>query len=526
MEGTTAKAAHQSPEEPSVQSSLPAWGPWTIFAVLCALYLAFPARHYDGDALKRVGVMFGPPSVEGANHPFTSVYFAAWWALVKGWAGTDMVHRLDALTAMNSILGAAASAIGCAWLGRIGVKRNLALLGGLALGLTSASTYHSTQTTEPMSAQFWFMLSLYLGTFSNLGKGSGILSGACWAIAVASYQSYFLVGPFVLWIHCRRWRDVLPWTVAAGAMGFLLFGLAAHLNGKPGLSGFIKYATAKNDGEYWGFFTLGQTIRVPLGFSVALANPWPLSEWPGLLAGFKRLSPVWKVVCSLQILTIWALAGASLLITPRDHLQRFRWPLALGFAACTFPPLYLNPQYWKLWLLPVSVIQLLGIIVATSYRRGSGFLVFCLMIQVACNVPRILVRSNNPNSAPISTAKALSETLKPSDLLICDAWGDPAFFCASNPDQKRLDLMNYHDGPVELWSRIRGHLASGNRVFIYGVVDRSREKWSTSDLGTRPRLIKFEELQPLRDLLGEPVWTGSAKGASENLYQINRAPSP
>lgn len=524
MEGTTAKAEHPSPEAPHHHSPLPAWGPWLIFGALLALFLAFPSRTYDGDALKRVGVMFGPPRFEGSNHPFTNGYFAAWWSLVKGFAGSDMIRRLDTLVAMNSFLGAAAAALGCAWLGRIGVKRSIALLGGLALGLTSASVYHSTQTTEPISAQFWFMLSLYLGTFSNLGRASGILSGACWATSVASYQSYFLVGPFALWMHCRRWRDAIPWVVAAGTIGFFWFGLAAHLNGQPGISGFVKYLTTKHDGDYWGFFTIGQTAKVPLGFSVALATPWPFPDWPGLLAGFKKLSPLWKVLCPIQILTTWALAAAALLIGPKENLRRFRWPLALGFAACTFPPLYLSPQYWKLWLLPVSLIQLLGILVASSYRRGGVFLVLCLVIQVACNVPRILVRSHNPNSAPLNTARALSETLKPSDLLICDAWGDPAMFCATNPNQKRLDLMNYHDGPAKLWSRIREHLASGNRVFIYGVVDRSRETWNTSDLGTRPNLIKFEELQPLRELLKTPVWLGTAKGASENLYEILKAP--
>jgi hypothetical protein len=524
MEGNMATAENPSPDKPSVECPLPAWGPWVIFGVLLALFLAFPTRTYDGDALKRVGIMFGPPTFEGSNHPFTNGYFAIWWNLVKGFAGTDVVRRLDALIAMNSLFGAAAAAFGCAWLGRIGVKRNMALLGGLALGLTSASVYHSTQTTEPISAQFWFMLSLYLGTFSNLGKTSGILSGACWAAAVASYQSYFLVGPFALWIHCRRWRDVIPWTVAAGAVGFFLFGLAAHLNGQPGISGFIKYLTTKHDGDYWGFFTLGQTVRVPLGFSVALANPWPLSDWPGLLAGFNSLSPLWKVLCPIQILTTWVLVAAALLTKPQEHLRRFRWPLALGFAACTFPPLYLSPQYWKLWLLPVSLIQLLGILVAASYKRGPAFLVLCLTIQVACNVPRILVRSHNPNSGPLNTARALSESIKPSDLLICDAWGEPAMFCATNPGQKRLNLMNYHDGPAKLWSIIRDHLSTGNRVFLYGVVDRSKEKWNVSDLGTRPNLIKFDELQPLREILPTPVWTGTSKGTSENLYQLLRAP--
>jgi hypothetical protein len=163
-------------------------------------------------------------------------------------------------------------------------------------------------------------------------------------------------------------------------------------------------------------------------------------------------------------------------------------------------------------------------VVAASYRRGAVFLVLCLLIQVACNVPRILVRSYNPDSVPLNTARALSETLKPSDLLVCDAWGDPAMFCATNPNHKRLDLMNYHAGPTELWTRIREHLASGNRVFIYGVVDRSKEKWGTSDLGTRPNLIKFEELQPLREILKTPVWSGPSKGTSENLYEILKAP--
>lgn len=524
MEGNTAESKIPSPTQEIAPIPLPAWGPALVFVALLILFLSFPSRDYDGDALKRVSVMFGPARAEASNHPFASKYFAAWWSIARNFSGSDIVDRIDSLIAMNSLLGAAGAALGCAWLGRIGVGRNVALMGGFALGLTSAWIYHSTQTTEPISAQFWFMLSLYLGAHAQLGPLAGILSGACWATAVVSYQSYFLVGPFVLWLSCRKWRDALPWVVAAGVAGFAWFGVAAYLNGSRDLSGFVKYLTAKHDGAYWGFFTLGQTVRVPLGFSVAVATPWPLRQWPGLLQGIKLLSTYWKVVCALQILTLWTLAATALLISPQENLRRFRWPLALGFLACTFPPLYLSPQYWKLWLLPVSLIQLLGIVIAASYRRGPWVLLLCLAIQGACNIPRILIRSHDPSSFPINTTRALAQTLQPTDLLICDAWGDPGMFCATNPDQKRLNLMEHHDGPLALWQRIQTELSAGHRVFIYGVVDRSRENWDTTDLGTRANLIKFDELQPLRQVLGAPVWTGSSKGTTENLYQITKVP--
>ena len=147
------------------------------------------------------------------------------------------------------------------------------------------------------------------------------------ATSVASYQSYFLAGPFLLWLHARRWRDTIPWMATAGATGFFWFGLAAHLNGKTGVAGFIEYLTTQHDADYWGFFRLGQTARVPIGFASAVAIPWPSRHWPGLLAGFAQLSWVWKILCVSQVLLLWLLAGAALVASPRNPLRAYRWPL-------------------------------------------------------------------------------------------------------------------------------------------------------------------------------------------------------
>ena len=95
---------------PPENSPCPALGPWLVFAVLFALFLGFPSRSYDGDALKRLGVLFNSFHLEGSNHPYTNAYFLGWWTLVKGLAPTDIIGRIDTLVAMNSLLGAGAAA--------------------------------------------------------------------------------------------------------------------------------------------------------------------------------------------------------------------------------------------------------------------------------------------------------------------------------------------------------------------------------------------------------------------------------
>ena len=505
-------------------SSNPAWGPWLVFAVLFALFLGFPSRSYDGDALKRLGILFNSFHLEGSNHPYTNAYFLGWWTLVKGLAPTDIIGRIDTLVAMNSLLGAGAAALGSAWLGCVGAGRIPSVLGGFLLGLGSASVYHSTQTTEPISAQFWLMLSLFVGAQSRLGAWSGILAGICWATSVASYQSYFLAGPFLLWLHARRWRDTIPWIATAGATGIFWFGLAAHLNGKTGVSGFIEYLTTKHDGDYWGFFGIGQTARVPIGFASAVAIPWPSRHWPGLLAGFAQLSWVWKILCVSQILLLWLLAGAALVARPRNPLQLYRWPLLLGFAACTFPPLYLSPHYWKLWLLPVALIQLLGVLVASGRNWGPWALAGALSIQIAANVPRLLIEPHQKDSTGLRAAEAIEGSLRKTDLLICDRWSDAGFYCATHPDQNLLNLMSHLSGSEGLWTVVRSNLASGNRVFIYGVVQRTPERWKASDLGTRPHLITHDEVLRLRPFLSPPVWQAREKGTLEDLYEITTSP--
>lgn len=500
------------------------WIPWAVFLGLLSLYLFFPSRHYDGDALKRTAVFFKDPPVEGSNHPFTGLFYSTWWRLVSGLAGDDIIRKIDVLTSMNSLLGAAAAALGCAWLGRIGVAPLLQGAGGLLIGLTSAATYHSTQTTEPMSAQFCLMMSLYVGTWGNTGRLGLVLGGAFWACSVACYQSYFLAGPFVLWLTCTRLKEAIAWVASAGVVGTLLFALAAHFHGMPGASGFVQYVTTHHDSGYWGFFTWGQTLRTPLGFAVAVSKPWPRLDWPGLLAGFPTLSTVEKGLSVAQILVTLTLAVAALVLPVPARFRRYRWPLVLGFLACSFPPLYLSPQYWKLWLMPVSLVLLLGVLVASERTLGPKVILGALALLGFANIPRILVQGNNPDSPSIRLSRALEQWVKPNDLLICDGWDHSGLYIAVHPDQNRLILMNHHDGPEAIWARVRENLTKGNRVFLYGVVERSEARWNTTDLGTRKGLISFSEFQSFRDNAGTPIWKEKPHPQVEHLYEFKSVP--
>ena len=84
--------------------------------------------------------------------------------------------------------------------------------------------------------------------------------------------------------------------------------------------------------------------------------------------------------------------------------------------------------------------------------------------------------------------------------------------------------MTHLSGSEGLWTVVRSNLASGNRVFIYGVVQRTPERWKASDLGTRPHLITYDEVLSLRPFLSPPIWQAQAKGTLEDLYEITTSP--
>jgi hypothetical protein len=504
--------------------STPWWLPWLLFAFLLALYCGFPSRRYDGDALKQSGVFHSIPAIGGSNHPFSAMYFRTWWNLIKGFAGEDFVRRMDLLVAMNSLLGAGAAALGCAWLGRQGLDARVTLPVGLLLGLSHFWIYHSTQTTEPMAAQFLLMLSLWVGSLSRLGVWRLILSGALWATAVVSYQSYFLAGPFVLWFAVNRWRSLPYWVLPAGFAGFFWFGLAASLSGARDLSGFLSYLTAKHDGDYWGFLRWSQTLRVPIGLALSIAIPWPFEPWPGVRLGFPRLSPVEKILMTVQILVTWGLALTALVLPVRSALRRLRWGLLLGFVVTLFPPIYLLPLYGKIWLLPTSLLVLLAGLVASSYRWGPHVLLSVVALQLTVNVPRSPNRPHDPSSSGLHAARAIREVLLPEDLLICDGWDDSGTFCAMYAQQNTVVLMFSKGGPEPVWNRVRETLAAGHRAYVYGVIERTAEEWMLTDLGTRPGLVTHAEFKSFRDRVSSPVWTAREKGCAGDLYQILKVP--
>lgn len=521
---SVSKPESRDETEASPVRSTPRWLPWLLFGLLLALYCSFPSRRYDGDALKQSGVFHSAPGIGGSNHPFSGLYFTTWWNLVKGFAGADFVSRMDLLVAFNSLLGAGAAALGCAWLGRQGLGARVTLPVGLILGLGHFWIYHSTQTTEPMAAQFLLALSLWVGSLSRLGVWRMILSGLLWATAVVSYQSYFLAGPFVVWLTVTRWRSLPYWVVPAGIAGFFWFGLAAYLAGAKDLAGFVGYLTAKHDGEYWGFLRWSQTARVPFGLAVSVAIPWPFDPWPGMRTGFPLLSLVQKILVVVQILLTWALAFTALVLPVPSAFRRLRWGLLLGFMVTLFPPIYLSPLYGKLWLLPTSLIVLLAGLVASSRRWGPHVLMAAVAMQVLVNVPRTLIQPHNPASPSLNAAKAIREVLTQDDLLICDGWDDSATFCAMYPKQNTVVLMFTLDAPESVWKRVRETVARGHRAYVYGLVERTAESWMVSDLGTRPGLITHAEFKAFRDRVGPAVWSAEEKRCSGGLYQILTVP--
>ncbi len=482
-------------------------------------YVSFLSKRYDGDALKQSGCIWSKPSAAGVNHPFAPLYFGAWWQLVKAFAPEDFVGRMSWLEALNSLLGAGAAGFAVAAIGRMGVSVFQSVLGGLILSFSHAWIYHSVQTTEPMMAQFWLMASIWVALRCQDSVPGAALSGVLWAISVGSYQSYILAGPAVLFLAVRRIKPAVAWVVCSGVVGFGLFTLAAVLNGAGNPGEVIVYLTTKTDGEYWGFLSLSQTVRVPLGFVQALAVPWSLEDWPGLALGFRKMSMLWRGIFTAQVVVTGAVALWAFVTPVREEHRRLRLILWVGLAAGLFPPLYLSPLYNKLWLFPLSFFVLLAVLAAARSRYGTYALGSMLALQLAANIPRVAIHGSDPQNQNLLAANALRASMTFEDLLVADSWDDSSTFFAMYPQQANLKLMFHHGGVSGLEKAIAAAHAAGHRVFVYGLLERSTERWLMSDLGTRPGLLRESDIVPFRQR-AKLVWRGVDKGSSGDLYEL------
>lgn len=495
-----------------------------LIGLLC-LYLTWWGQLYDGDALKQSNLHVLPPVIQGANHPYSQLWFWAWLKLAPASVRDSLDSRMAWMAGLNGLLGAGSATLMVLLLKSAGVRLSIAVGCALLAGLSHAWFYHSTQVTEPMLAQFLFLGALALAIPERQPSWLwGALSGFAWAGSVAAYQSYFLGGLGLLVLNCSDRRRAVSCVVGAGILGGSLFSLAAILQGAHSPGEIAQYLTAKSDGHWWGFWTLSALPQVPIGLAQAFALPWPARNWPGLKEGWASLSGLAKGLMIAQILATLAAVGFALFKLDWRDRRRLQIGLLLIVGLGMFAPYYLKPYYNKLWLLPLSaLIVLIGLAIA-KMKYAVPYLLGFLTLVLAANVPRVYQRLALPDPVARASTAALEQTLRANDLLISEGWYYSLDYARRHPELRRFEVVAETGGPESLELRCTETFARGGRVFVFGLLELTEARWNASDINKRLGRLQYHEIQALKPR-SKLVWQGKTYGIPSDLYEL-LPPSP
>lgn len=491
------------------------------FLLFAALYLGLHGRDYDGDALKQNVWDASGPHVASVNHAYPGVWFWCWWKLGENFVGADFDDRMAWIEALNGLLGAGAATLGAATLLAVGVHRWMAFAAAALLGLSNAWFYHSTQATEPIMAQFWFMLSLRsLAAVPQRGVPAVVLCAVTWAVAVGAYQSYILAGPGLLWIVAAHRRHVLPWLAVAGVVGTGLYVLAAVSHGARSPAEVIAYLTTKTDSDYWGFIRPRALLQLPFGLANALTPPWPLSQgWLGLRLGWAPLPALSKAVVAGLVGLVTVATVVMFLMRASDPHRRMKQGLLLVFLAGMFGPFYLLPYYNKLWLLPLGALVTAAALVANGRRFGLLLMLALLLVVTGRNLRESYFFRASSDNYQQRTALLLETTLQKDDLLVCDGWDASNLFATRNPGRSLFRLISEPVSAEKLEARIAATHRRGGRVYVLGLLEKSEAQFALTDVATRGKSAWYPVIQSYKPK-AELVWLGKEKGVRSDLYML------
>lgn len=518
-------SADPQPINPATAADTPKRHTFVLLALFLGLamwFLWLHARHYDGDAIKNAVWNRSGPGIATVNHPYPGVWFWVWWKVGESFVATDFDSRMAWIEALNALLGAGAAALAASSLIAFGVRLPIAVGSALLMSLTHAWFYHSTQSTEPIMAQFWMMLSVrFLAAIPKHGVSAVIGSAAAWAIAVGAYQSYILGGLGLFWIICRERKHILPWLITAAIIGTSLYVIAAIGSGARDVRGVIGYITHKPDGEYWGFIRPSALLQLPFGLANALTPPWPVTrDWPGLRMGWAGLSGFEKGVTALIVgLTMLVAAAVAVLRVP-GPAGRVKTGLVVVFLCGMFAPFYLLPYYNKLWLLPLGAFGLAAGLTANAYRRGGLILGILFVLVVGRNFQQTYFQRNRLDNPINRGAIALESTIGPKDLLISDGWDASNVYNVRNPGRPNFRLIYMKVSLENLNERMAEARKNGGKVYIFGLLEKTPEQFELSDVAKRGKRAWYPLIQSFKPK-GKLVWEGKDKGVIGDLYEIS-----
>ena len=494
----------------TARPAIRAIGVGAVFLLIFALLRSQQYTAVDG-ALRSLDVFRLPTlAFAGNNHLLYPANVLAWHRLLAliGIMGHDALGFLRLTQLMN-----AAAAAGCVglvyWIVRVATGAGGAALAAAAgLAFSRAFLLHATNAAEPMAGLFWSLVAATGAVVAVRRKliWPAVVAGFALALGVASYESMLMVAPaalVLLGFGERPRRSIIAFVAAALLASAGIFGFAYASSGTTAPSAMLQRFIELPGASVWGGTSLSKVANLPLGAGQSLLPVLP----PGyggvrslLHAGTAPLRIVWLVAA---LAGVAALGGALVrrFVSERAALTGDARPAAIAFAtglaAACLVPLWWDPLYGKLWLLPLALAWVGGGVLVggplAGGRRGLAWGALLLIgLEIAVNLSWAVPAHRN-ESPYLEASRVVARTVQPGDLLILD-W-DPVSelytaLWGTDTGSWNLPSAAVLSGPAaltELAQAVEAAQDHGKAVYFVGVLDETPAAWDAF-LGRRLRL--------------------------------------
>lgn len=502
----TAVNASQLLRSRTVQAAL-------IFLFFSVLFVVFRSNYYTAvDGALRCAAVYQRQEIffHDNRHLLYPFNVFVWHRLLQtiGVQATDVLQFIGLTQVMNAAAAAGCLAILYSLAHSITHSLKIALAVTVGYGFSRAFLLHATNSAEPMVGLLWSFVAVQFAALSLRRRKPWLLcvSGLFLALAMATYQSMVLIAPGLL-VFCLGWGSEKKWwlhragsvvsrlsyfAAGAGISAAVIYALAYSHSGTHGLAAMVgQFFSVPHVTGITGL-GIGKVLNAPLGFAsnVIAVLPPGFSGIRSLLREHSR--DLWLPWIVLILSALISFLVLNLILARRAHFNRCeRMTIAgvtVAFVTTLAGPLYVDPNYDKLWLLPIACFMLLvGILThvnrAARFRKPLLWLGVCLLsIEIATSV--VWLSQARSRSTPyLPEAQQVAEIVGPRDLVIT-GWDDVStIYEALYSHRNRVIILPMAAGQRgrlvidDIEGAITDAHQNGAQVYFLGVLDLTRESW-------------------------------------------------
>lgn len=481
---------------------------WLLFSAANILLVSKQYTAVDG-ALRCLAVYWHRPPYVGPNNHLLYPASVWLWSHLAGTAGVSAhspIAFLHLAAALNAICagGSIAMVYGLVW--RLTENWKSSLLAALVYALSWTLLMHASSSAEPVLGLF---VSLIAALFIIAGLSGERLAplfagGFCLALAMANYESMFLVAP-MLYLLCVVWPEGTDAsdreTRFLHPMLRVLVSTLGTVTGVVAIYGTVYYSigiTTPREMVH-SLFRLGGEPEVYAGFQIAKLANLPaglagnlIGMLPTEYRGMKWLLRTDKVA-SAAVVGVSALTASASIMLARfaGALCRSRRAIALagvcgaGVLFELFPLLYWDPMYGKLWLQPFALLTVLGGVLAgwmdrTAGRRCAGVVLLLTAVELAVNAPQVVFAHLEPTRC-LDDAVVANQFIRPRDRVVTDFDSVSSLWMGLYDQEPARTLLFPAAAPssslttLDRWTRECAR--AGCRILFVALLDQPRDVW-------------------------------------------------